>query len=721
MSRQIADLSTSLATGKMTGPTGSNAASVAISTRLTSSIIAAQQAKKNANDAQSLLSTADQAYGDVISYLQRIRELAVQASNDTNSTADRASLDQEAQSLLDGINQIANNTSWAGQNLLDGSFTDKLFAVNAGVGNSGQLGVSIGGATTGALGLGNAPETTSTSYQVTRVSTVTTTPPGSATTTTTVTSESTPPITGSSTVSTVATVSTATAPTKIGTEFIVSAVSSPTSGSGWYSRIAALQGERFVIVYGSIPALSISAQFYDASGNKIGNEFEIATKPNQDGTTITPSSICPLSNGGFAVTWYSNYGEGTGRDVFGQIIDSAGNKIGAVFKLNTSTIGDQGKPSIAATPSGFVAAWESIGQDGMVYIYGQKFDLGGQKIGSEFNIPSYTYASQKTSPSISSYSNGEFVVTWSSRFQGIFAQRFDSAGNKIGAEFQVSTNPGSKDASYVATLSGGGFVVSWTSYGQDGDRDGIFGQRFDQSGNKVGGEFQVNTYTVMDQWNSSIVALADGGFVINWDGYSNFSPSAYIDVFSQRYDSSGQKIGGNLIVNTTINGAQFQVSNGAIINGNLMLSWQSGQRYSSSYDVWAQVLSTTEQVTTTTLTDTSYTTAVISTPATSSLVDLTTFSAAQSSLNLIDGALVKAAGTRSRLDAITTSLNFSMDVNQNAVTNLTQSRSRIEDTDYGQQIAALTKAQIIQQASMAMLAQANASKQSILMLLKSAA
>ena len=67
------------------------------------------------------------------------------------------------------------------------------------------------------------------------------------------------------------------------------------------------------------------------------------------------------------------------------------------------------------------------------------------------------------------------------------------------------------------------------------------------------------------------------------------------------------------------------------------------------------------------------------------------------------------------------SVGYAVDANQNAVINLTQSRSRIEDTDYGQQIAALTKAQIIQQASWAMLAQANVSKKSILMLLKSVA
>jgi flagellin len=176
-----------------------------------------------------------------------------------------------------------------------------------------------------------------------------------------------------------------------------------------------------------------------------------------------------------------------------------------------------------------------------------------------------------------------------------------------------------------------------------------------------------------------------------------------------------------MIVNTTINGAQAQVSNGAVINGNIMLSWNSRQRYSSSYDVWAQILSTTEQITTTTLTNTSYTTAVISIPSSSSLVDLTTFSAAQSSLTLIDGALAKAIGNRAGLGAVMGTVAYAADANQNAVTNLTQSRSRIEDTDYGQQIAALTKSQIIQQASMAMLAQANASKQSILMLLKSAA
>lgn len=72
-------------------------------------------------DAQALISTAEGGLQETEALLQRIRELAVQASNDTNSDADRTNLNNEAQQLLAGINAIASRTTWAGQNLLHGS------------------------------------------------------------------------------------------------------------------------------------------------------------------------------------------------------------------------------------------------------------------------------------------------------------------------------------------------------------------------------------------------------------------------------------------------------------------------------------------------------------------------------------------------------------------------------------------------------------------------
>jgi len=68
----------------------------------------------------------------------------------------------------------------------------------------------------------------------------------------------------------------------------------------------------------------------------------------------------------------------------------------------------------------------------------------------------------------------------------------------------------------VTGLSGVGFVVTWTSSGQDGDRNGVYGQRYDADGTAQGTEFQINTYTAGDQVAPSVTTLADGGFVVAW-------------------------------------------------------------------------------------------------------------------------------------------------------------------------------------------------------------
>jgi hypothetical protein len=70
----------------------------------------------------------------------------------------------------------------------------------------------------------------------------------------------------------------------------------------------------------------------------------------------------------------------------------------------------------------------------------------------------------------------------------------------------------------ITSLSNGGFVVVWESNGQDGSYDGVYGQRFDSNGNKVGSEFQVNTWTTDWEDHPSITSLPNGGFVVVWEG-----------------------------------------------------------------------------------------------------------------------------------------------------------------------------------------------------------
>ena len=73
--------------------------------------------------------------------------------------------------------------------------------------------------------------------------------------------------------------------------------------------------------------------------------------------------------------------------------------------------------------------------------------------------------------------------------------------------------------SSVTSLTDGGFVVTWESWGQDSDYLGIFGQRYDSSGVKNGLEFQINTYTTSSQLYSSVTSLTDGGFGVTWSSH----------------------------------------------------------------------------------------------------------------------------------------------------------------------------------------------------------
>lgn len=108
-----------LSTGKKINSAADDAAGLAISTRMTSQIIGLEQSIQNANDAISMVNTAEGALDEVTNLLQRMRELALQAANGTTDTADRSYLNKEYQNLYAEIDRIADNTEWNGRNILN--------------------------------------------------------------------------------------------------------------------------------------------------------------------------------------------------------------------------------------------------------------------------------------------------------------------------------------------------------------------------------------------------------------------------------------------------------------------------------------------------------------------------------------------------------------------------------------------------------------------------
>jgi len=147
-----------LSTGKRINSASDDAAGVAIASRLSAEITGTNQSIRNALDAQALMDTAEGAHKEVENILQRMREIAVQAANDTNNTQDRLNMQKEINAMVNEVDRIAEATTWAGTNLLLGDGTSNSektfsFQVGAATGTQNQINVAVKSLTASTLGL----------------------------------------------------------------------------------------------------------------------------------------------------------------------------------------------------------------------------------------------------------------------------------------------------------------------------------------------------------------------------------------------------------------------------------------------------------------------------------------------------------------------------------------------------------------------------------------
>ena len=152
-----------LSTGKRINSASDDAAGVAISSRLSAEVRGTNQSVRNALDGQALIATAEGAHKEIENVLQRMREIAVQAGNDTNNTQDRKNLQAEMDAMVTEIDRISHATTWAGSSLLNGDAagavdTNATFSLQVGsaTGTQNQISVSIGSMTAETLNLTEA-------------------------------------------------------------------------------------------------------------------------------------------------------------------------------------------------------------------------------------------------------------------------------------------------------------------------------------------------------------------------------------------------------------------------------------------------------------------------------------------------------------------------------------------------------------------------------------
>ena len=323
----------------------------------------------------------------------------------------------------------------------------------------------------------------------------------------------------------------------------------------------------------AIAACALTAPVTLAQPVKLGPEFQVNayTTGGQ-----FEAAVEEIGGGSFVVVWSSTGNQdGDSYGVFGRRFTSSGDAVGDEFQVNTYTSSVQRSPDVAAEAGGdFVVVWQSFAQDGHVFgIFGQRFSSGGERLGGEFRISTFTL-DQQGDPSVAMDAAGNFVVSWSSGsqdgdFDGVFAQRFDDSGTPLSVEFQVNTQtPGFQRFSSAAMDTDGDFVIVWSDEVFPGE---IFGRRFSSSGVANGAEFRVNSYTEGSQLLPSVAMDPSGGFVVVWQSYGQDGSDN--GVFGRRFNSSGAGLSGDFPVNVHTPGSQVQPHVSRASNGDFVVAW----------------------------------------------------------------------------------------------------------------------------------------------------
>ncbi|NKE64293.1 hypothetical protein RAMLITH_00545 [Ramlibacter sp. RBP-2] len=351
-----------------------------------------------------------------------------------------------------------------------------------------------------------------------------------------------------------------------------------------WSRVSPLADGGFVVTwetnvtssgkYGGSSFQSF-AQRYDAAGAPVGPELLVSAATNMhQGPTAAA-----LADGGFVVTWKAS--NGLSSDILLQRYDAGGAKVGAAVTVASHGAVNDQTPEVLALGNGFVVAWSAPDGSG-TGIFAQRFDASGAKVGAAVQVNTSgtaatpAGASQQTDPALALLADGSYVVSWASSDGSgsqVFMQRFDATGARIGGETLLTGNGSSPD---VVANAAGGFLLTWLEAGH------VQAQRFDATGAGLGSPTQVDTATP-DIAFPVATALPDGGYLVAWQ-------STWSDVYGQRLDAAGQRVGVETVLSGSAADQQRYPDVATLANGSTLATWTGGstQAYTGTADVYLQ-------------------------------------------------------------------------------------------------------------------------------------
>ena len=325
-------------------------------------------------------------------------------------------------------------------------------------------------------------------------------------------------------------------------------------------RVAPLKNGGAVFVWqgGSKGYQHIFARFLTPANTFLTTtDLAVSTFPNN--FQINPA-VVTLNNSNVVVVWgsFNQASSNSLQDVYAKILSPTGVTVSNQFRINQFTSYNQRTPAIAALKAGgFVVTWVSEQQNKVavststtnsaavlaatttpsVDIYARRYASNGVPSGNEFIVN--TGSNPCANPSVVATSDGGYMVAWSAydmvnptNSQDIYARAFSSTDSG-GTTVRVNTRlPGGQFAPRISAIGDERMIV-WTSVGQDGSREGVFGQFVHADGTRVGGEFQVNTTVISRQIQPLAISDGSGQFLAVWTSYAG-SPNSF-DLYAQRY------------------------------------------------------------------------------------------------------------------------------------------------------------------------------------------
>lgn len=660
-----------------------DAAGLAIAERFTTQIRGLNQASRNANDGISLAQTAEGALAEVTANLQRVRELAIQSRNATNSASDRAALDAEVQQRISEINRVASQTQFNGLNLLNGTFNDQIYQVGANQGQTISI-KSISSATAQALGLrGGTLEryaltgTTVTGDLNVGDLTVNGVDVGSQTGDAAVIADAINTLDTRYAASATNTRQIAFADVSgLGNNSIVSgawtnAVSQAAAASG--------TGEAFSLTVGGVSIYS--EQQTTTTGASGAFTPAVATSFGASGETysITVDGISVFSftsTASFATETISAADVQNGVDAAAATLNAAGYTIsgtvaagtlefsradGAAFNTTVvdTTSGAGANPAFANFSTGTTAA----GAGPQLTVTAAEIDSGVAAKASNLAAAGITYSGTAAAGTLAfhSISGASFDVVMSNNFTtgGGFANDFITA--------TTAFSSGTKTINNVSTYT---FELNGTTLSVDGNANGTV--------------TATEIAAAIDTVEGFTASNSGGTISLNSEDGSNFTLKE-----TTTGSPTGAGFTGVDSTGTTYRGSVTLASQVAVtIGGNA-----PGKAGLTAGDATSNTVA--------------YTAANVLTATNSDVM-----------LEVVDKALTNVNNSRASLGAIQNRFESVIANLATSVENLTASRSRIQDADFAMETAELTRTQILQQAGVAMLAQANSLPQNVLSLLR---